>query len=515
MLKRICSLILILCLLLAPGASASAASGTEEVTVRYRGIRIEVDGETLNPCDANGNSTEPFIYNGSTYLPVRAVASALGLNVAWDEATSTVTLTSGGTVNLGSGEPASSSNSAAAQITYRNIRIVIDGKVITPCDVTGKPTEPFIYNGSTYLPVRAVASALGLDVAWDEATSTVSLLHGIYLPVRSYSCEQGWKGSVWERNVLISYNDFGAPTRIENTDDGVLWLTELSYDAAGNLLKSVETGGGMTYSYECIYDKDGNLLREYAEGTDHWWSWDYTYDAAGNLTRDVQKNSNSHIGTWEYNYRYDDAGNCVYFESIHNGVKVHSITYEFDAAGNLISSAEDGGYNTTYSYDAQGRILSEEHTSSDGYKETTRYTYDALGNVLREENESNGIVGYTYTYSYDEKGNELSHELRMSSGQYSRYTRTFDDRGNVLTVDFYNTLVGGWFTTYTYDSQNRVTRMLKEGASSWEEIVYSYSDTGMTAKKTCSNGDNYEVEYRLFRSAAYTDYVDNFDVIDS
>ncbi|MBE6914134.1 MAG: hypothetical protein E7472_04245 [Ruminococcaceae bacterium] len=551
MLKRICSLILILCLLLATGASASAASGTEEVTVRYRGIRIEVDGETLNPCDANGNSTEPFIYNGSTYLPVRAVASALGLNVAWDEATSTVTLTSGGTVNLGSGEPASSSNSAAAQITYRNIRIVIDGKVITPCDVTGKPTEPFIYNGSTYLPVRAVASALGLDVAWDEATSTVSLFHGIYLPVRSYSCEQGWKGGVWERSVLISYNDNGAPTRIENTDDGVLWLTELSYDAAGNLLKSVETGGGMTYSYECIYDKDGRPLREYGGGTGYSWSAEYTHDAAGNLTREIYENSNPLVGTSEYTYRYDDAGNlthsfckyenslrsgtdeynyrydaagnCVFSEYIMNGAKDHSFTYEFDAANNLLSKKQDTAsgtdYNWAYSYDAQGRILSEEHTSSDGYKETTRYTYDALGNVLREENESNGSDGYsdgyTYTYSYDEKGNELYQEGKFTNGNYFRYNRTFDERGNVLTVDFYNPAAGGWFATYTYDSQNRVTRMLKEGASRWEEIVYSYSDTGMTAKMTCSNGDNYEVEYRLFRSAAYTEFVNEFNVIGS
>lgn len=512
--KRIISLILILCLTLGLGVSAAAASGTETVTIHYRGIRIEVDGETLNPCDVSGNSTEPFIYNGSTYLPVRAVAGALGLNVAWDEATSTVTLTSGGTVNLGSGEPASSSESAAAQITYRDIRIVIDGRVISPCDVTGKPTEPFILGGSTYLPVRAVASALGLDVGWDEATSTVSLFHGIYLPVRSYSCEQNWKGGVWERSVQISYNDFGAPTRIENTDDGVLWLTELSYDAAGHLLKSVETGGGMTSSYDCSYDKNGRPLREYEEGPDFWWSRDYTYDAAGNLTRDVQKNSNSHIGTWEYNYRYDAAGNCVYFESIHNGVKDGSIAYTYDAAGNLISSAEDNGYNTTYSYDAQGRILSERVTGSNGYKETTSYTYDALGNLLRKENESNDSDGYTSVYTYDALGNELSWELTMKSGERTRYTRTFDARGNVLTVDFYNTTVGGWFTTYTYDTQNRVTRMLEESESGWEETVYSYSDTGMTAKKTCSNGDSYEVEYRLFRSAAYTEYVEKFDVID-
>ena len=43
--------------------------------------------------DANGNYVEPFIIDGTTYLPVRGIASALGLNVGWDGATKTVLLT--------------------------------------------------------------------------------------------------------------------------------------------------------------------------------------------------------------------------------------------------------------------------------------------------------------------------------------------------------------------------------------------------------------------------------------
>ena len=33
--------------------------------------------------------------------------------------------------------------------------------------------EPFIYNGTTYLPVRAVGEALGKQVGWDGKTKTV------------------------------------------------------------------------------------------------------------------------------------------------------------------------------------------------------------------------------------------------------------------------------------------------------------------------------------------------------
>ena len=40
---------------------------------------------------------EPFISEGTNYLPVRAVAEALGLKVDWDSASSTVVLTTPGT----------------------------------------------------------------------------------------------------------------------------------------------------------------------------------------------------------------------------------------------------------------------------------------------------------------------------------------------------------------------------------------------------------------------------------
>ena len=56
---------------------------------------------------------------------------------------------------------------------YNNIKIVIDGEEITPKDANGKTVEPFIIDGTTYLPVRAVASALGKDVNWDGTTNTV------------------------------------------------------------------------------------------------------------------------------------------------------------------------------------------------------------------------------------------------------------------------------------------------------------------------------------------------------
>ncbi len=65
--------------------------------------------------------------------------------------------------------------SETAELFYNNIKISLNGKEITPKDANGNYVEPFTINGTTYLPVRAVAGALGINVDWDGSTNTVIL----------------------------------------------------------------------------------------------------------------------------------------------------------------------------------------------------------------------------------------------------------------------------------------------------------------------------------------------------
>ena len=60
-------------------------------------------------------------------------------------------------------------------IAYNNIKICIDGTYLEPKDANGNPVEPFTMDGTTYLPVRAVAGAFGKEVDWDGETNTVYL----------------------------------------------------------------------------------------------------------------------------------------------------------------------------------------------------------------------------------------------------------------------------------------------------------------------------------------------------
>lgn len=67
-------------------------TGTETIQALYNNIKIYVDGVKIETKDVNGNNVEPFIYNGTTYLPVRAVGEAIGKTVTWDGATQSVYL---------------------------------------------------------------------------------------------------------------------------------------------------------------------------------------------------------------------------------------------------------------------------------------------------------------------------------------------------------------------------------------------------------------------------------------
>ena len=77
-------------LLLTLGVAVYAAPRTQTITITYNDISLVVNGQPITPRDAAGNVVEPFIYNGTTFLPVRALAEALGQEARWDGATATV-----------------------------------------------------------------------------------------------------------------------------------------------------------------------------------------------------------------------------------------------------------------------------------------------------------------------------------------------------------------------------------------------------------------------------------------
>ncbi len=84
--KIVLVLVLVAAISFAGAGMLFARDGRETIEVFYRNIKLKVQGVDV-PVTADN---EPFIYQGRTYVPLRVVSEALGYNVEWDGATSTV-----------------------------------------------------------------------------------------------------------------------------------------------------------------------------------------------------------------------------------------------------------------------------------------------------------------------------------------------------------------------------------------------------------------------------------------
>lgn len=78
---------------LGSAAGVKAESYLESIQAYLdHGIRLVLHGEEFIPKDVQGNEVIPIHYKGSTYLPIRGVAEAVGLPVKWDGETRTATV---------------------------------------------------------------------------------------------------------------------------------------------------------------------------------------------------------------------------------------------------------------------------------------------------------------------------------------------------------------------------------------------------------------------------------------
>lgn len=141
-------------------------------------VVIYIDGNRQIFTDANGNVFPPILYSGTTYLPLRAIGGIMGKEVSWDSATKSVHLD---TPDI----PLSAANDSAIErqgtdtkvsvIISPNITIYIDESIQAFKDANGKAVYPVLYNGTTYLPLRAIGVIMGKAVEWDSANRCVYL----------------------------------------------------------------------------------------------------------------------------------------------------------------------------------------------------------------------------------------------------------------------------------------------------------------------------------------------------
>jgi len=126
-----------------------AGRKAREVVLTVGSRAMLVDGE------ARALDAAPQIIGGRAFLPVRAVAEALGAAVEWHQPTKSVTVRSG---------------EAELIMQAGSRRLTVDRWPAPDMDVA-----PVIADGRALLPIRHVAERLNCTVGWDAAARSVTI----------------------------------------------------------------------------------------------------------------------------------------------------------------------------------------------------------------------------------------------------------------------------------------------------------------------------------------------------
>src|SRR5690606_17634015 len=129
------------------------------LVISFDSIKVIIDGELQQ------FEQPPFVVNGTTLVPMRAIFERLGANVEWNQAQRSVKATKGNTtIQLAIGSNMASKNG-------ENVKL----------DVAAQTK-----NNHTMVPLRFISEALGANVMWDGKTSTVTIT--TKLTIRTVSC---------------------------------------------------------------------------------------------------------------------------------------------------------------------------------------------------------------------------------------------------------------------------------------------------------------------------------------
>lgn len=144
-----------------------------------KGVNIYFNGVSCKVTDALGNDVYPFIYNGTTYLPIRAISEMFGFNVRWDGYNNRAYLETNNseiTIKEGNKNPTKPNYLYDEKINaFKGIELYIDEQLFVPKDANGKEVDIYMINGTTYLPVRAISEIFNVIPLWAPFNHSVYL----------------------------------------------------------------------------------------------------------------------------------------------------------------------------------------------------------------------------------------------------------------------------------------------------------------------------------------------------
>ncbi|MEK4239210.1 copper amine oxidase N-terminal domain-containing protein [Paenibacillus sp. FSL H7-0714] len=162
-----------------PSATPKAANNT--IKVQSMNVNLIFDGVSIQPPAGQ----YVFMYNNTTYVPLRFMSYALQKSVAWDAKNVKVTVAEPSSSELVvikeylmNAKNGNGSSAAAKNIVLNQVKASYVFNGATKALPTGQSS--FILNGSLYVPLRFLSESVGHNISWDQKTKTITAASKAY-----------------------------------------------------------------------------------------------------------------------------------------------------------------------------------------------------------------------------------------------------------------------------------------------------------------------------------------------
>ncbi|GAB3729789.1 polymorphic toxin-type HINT domain-containing protein [Amycolatopsis oliviviridis] len=295
-------------------------------------------------------------------------------------------------------------------------------------------------------------------------------------------------------------------------------LSELTYDAAGNVVQEVRQGGGTT-TYE--YDSTGRRTAQTHDPEGLANRSEFRYSLAGDLTAVTHTGRSSNSSRIDAGrvegteYGYDTAGRKISESVLNGGSQKLTTTRKFDQRGLItsvtdprgnVSGADPAAFTTNLGYNSAGLATTVTGPAVDvesGGAPATRSRPQTLTgfNTFGEPTAKRDANGHVSTVTYDRLGRATD----SSSADYRKPGETttakavsrtqYDAAGKVIA----STDPKGAVTRFRYDQLGRLLERVDPRADAGDQDggvwKYSYTNAGDRLSVTDPNGSRQETTY--------------------
>lgn len=113
------------------------------------------------------------------------------------------------------------------------VNIKVNNEIFRPKDVNGNDVLVFAYNGTTYAPLRALAEAYGLQVGWDQASGTATVVDPDAVQPTPAPDTPSSNYASWTAEEKAAYREFRSMwsyTRADNNGNSIYTYVGIQQD---------------------------------------------------------------------------------------------------------------------------------------------------------------------------------------------------------------------------------------------------------------------------------------------